>query len=65
MANDNAGPANESGQTLTFALVPGSAVGGTISSDATNVYFTPTANYSGPASFQYTANRQRHHQQCG
>src|SRR5258706_458464 len=48
------GSANESGQTLTFALVAGSAVGGTISSDATNIYFTPTADFNGPASFQYT-----------
>jgi hypothetical protein len=46
--------ANESGQTLSFSLVAGSEVGGTISSDATNVYFTPAANFNGPASFQYT-----------
>ena len=48
------GPANENGQTLTFSLVAGSEVGGTISSDATNVYFTPTADFNGAASFQYT-----------
>jgi uncharacterized repeat protein (TIGR01451 family) len=53
MANDSAGPPDESSQTLTFSLISGSAVGGTVTSDATNVYFTPTANFNGPASFQY------------
>ncbi|HVG33171.1 MAG TPA: cadherin-like domain-containing protein, partial [Pyrinomonadaceae bacterium] len=53
LSNDSVG-ANETGQLLTLSLVPGSAVGGTASSDAVNVYFTPTANYNGAASFQYT-----------
>ena len=53
LSNDSKGPANESGQTLTFSLVAGSEVGGTVTSDATNVYFTTAANFNGPASFQY------------
>ena len=53
LANDTKGPANESWQTLTFSLIGGSGVGGTVSSDATNVYFTPAANFNGAASFQY------------
>ena len=40
---------------MSFALVGASEVGGTISSDATNVYFTPAADFNGPASFQYRA----------
>src|SRR5256714_8164863 len=32
----------------------GSPVGGTVSFDATNVYFTPAADFNGAASFQYT-----------
>jgi uncharacterized repeat protein (TIGR01451 family) len=51
--NDSKGPANESGQTLTIKTV-GSAVGGTVSIVSGNVVFTPTADYNGPASFQYT-----------
>jgi hypothetical protein len=53
LGNDSKGAANESAQTLTFALVAASEVGGTISSDATNVYFTPAADFNGTASFQY------------
>ena len=53
LANDTKGPANESSQTLTLTGVS-NAVGGTVSNDATNVYFTPTADYNGAASFQYT-----------
>jgi hypothetical protein len=53
-ANDSPGPANEGSQTLSLSLVGGSELGGTVSSDATNVYFTPAAGYNGPASFQYT-----------
>ncbi len=52
-ANDSTGPLNESGQTLTVASV-GNAVGGTVLISGSNVLFTPTANYNGPASFQYT-----------
>ncbi len=56
LANDTAGPANESGQTpLRITSVFG-AVNGTVSlNSATGIItFTPIANYSGPASFQYT-----------
>jgi len=52
-ANDSKGPANESGQTLIVKTV-GNAVGGTVSISGNNVLFTPTANYTGPASFDYT-----------
>src|SRR2546430_2555611 len=52
LANDTAGT-NESGQTLTLTAV-GSPVGGTVSFDATNVHFTPAADFNGAASFQYT-----------
>jgi hypothetical protein len=53
LGNDSAGPANESGQTLTITNV-GNPVGGTVAINGTNVEFTPTANYFGPASFDYT-----------
>jgi len=53
LANDTKGPANESGQTLTLTGVS-NPVGGTVSNDATNVYFTPAADFNGVASFQYT-----------
>jgi hypothetical protein len=53
LANDSKGPANESSQTLTIISV-GSAVGGTVSIAGTDVLFTPTLNYSGPASYVYT-----------
>ena len=52
LSNDSDGD----GDTLSFALVPGSGVNGTVSlNDSTGVVtFTPTAGYTGPASFQYT-----------
>jgi hypothetical protein len=53
LANDSPGPANESGQTLTITNVS-NPVGGTVAINGTNVEFTPTANYFGPASFDYT-----------
>ena len=53
LANDSKGPANESGQTLTLTTVS-NPVGGTVSRDATNVYFTPAADFNGVASFKYT-----------
>jgi hypothetical protein len=53
LANDVAGPANESGQTLTIIAV-GSAVGGTVSISGTDVLFTPAPDFNGPASFEYT-----------
>src|SRR2546428_300676 len=52
-ANDSTGPANESGQTLVVKTVS-NAVGGTVSILGGNVVFTPTADYNGAASFQYT-----------
>ncbi len=52
-SNDSAGPGPEASQTLTVISV-GSAVGGTVSIVASNVIFTPTLDFSGPASFQYT-----------
>jgi hypothetical protein len=54
LSNDTAGPANESAQTLTFSLTGGNGLGGTVTSDAINVYFTPAAEFNGPAGFQYT-----------
>ncbi|HEX8772070.1 MAG TPA: tandem-95 repeat protein [Pyrinomonadaceae bacterium] len=51
--NDSTGPANESAQTLIVKTV-GLPVGGTVSISGGNVLFTPTADYNGPASFQYT-----------
>jgi len=53
VANDAKGPANESAQTLTITNV-GSTMGGTVSIAGANVLFTPTLNYSDPASFSYT-----------
>ncbi|PYE62512.1 Ig-like protein group 4, partial [Aneurinibacillus soli] len=53
LANDSPGPANESGQVLTITSVD-SPVGGTVSISGSNVIFTPSANYHGPASFRYT-----------
>jgi hypothetical protein len=53
LSNDTNGPSNESGQTFTLTSVS-SPVGGTVTSDATNVYFTPAADFNGAASFQYT-----------
>ena len=41
------------GNTLTIVSVQ-SATNGTVSLSGTNVTFTPTANYNGPASFTYT-----------
>ncbi len=54
LANDSKGPANEATQTLTITNVS-NPVGGTVAINGTNVEFTPTANFSGPASFDYTA----------
>lgn len=51
--DDSTGPADENGQTLVLAEIS-NAVGGTVTVDATNVYFTPTADYNGAAGFQYT-----------
>ncbi|HYK03070.1 MAG TPA: DNA/RNA non-specific endonuclease [Thermoanaerobaculia bacterium] len=51
-ANDNAGPANESDQTLTVTAVSG-ATNGSVALDAGTVTFTPAVNYNGAASFTY------------
>src|SRR6185436_259037 len=51
--NDSKGPANESSQTLIIKTVS-NPVGGTVSIVAGDVVFTPTADYNGPASFDYT-----------
>jgi hypothetical protein len=53
LANDSAGPASESSQTLTITGVS-NAVGGTVQISGTNVLFTPAADYNGPAGFTYT-----------
>lgn len=46
------GPANESGQTLTLLLVSvGGSTSGTVAIVGSNVEFTPTPNYNGPATF--------------
>jgi endonuclease G len=51
-ANDNAGPANESGQTLTVTGVS-AATNGTVSLDAGTITFTPAPNFNGNAGFTY------------
>jgi len=43
----------DTGDTLTVTAVS-NAVGGTVSFDGTDITFTPTANFNGPASFDYT-----------
>jgi hypothetical protein len=54
LTNDtNKGAANESSQTLNITAVS-SPVGGTVQINGSNVEFTPTANFSGSASFVYT-----------
>jgi large repetitive protein len=53
-ANDNPGPANESGQTLTITAV-GTPSHGTAAIESGKIRYTPTeANYNGPDSFTYT-----------
>ncbi|HEX8170479.1 MAG TPA: Ig-like domain-containing protein [Thermoanaerobaculia bacterium] len=52
-ANDSAGPADESSQTLTVTAVS-NPQHGTVSLLAGNITFTPDANFSGAASFTYT-----------
>jgi Ca2+-binding RTX toxin-like protein len=51
--NDSAGPSSESGQTLTVTGVSNVIGGSTIVSGG-SVLFTPTANFNGAASFDYT-----------
>src|SRR5439155_15526103 len=53
-ANDSAGPANESGQTLTVTSVTATAnTHGTVSLSSGTVSYVPEANYNGAASFDY------------
>ncbi len=53
LSNDLAGPANESSQSLTITAVD-SPVGGTVAIVGTDMIFTPAANFTGMASFNYT-----------
>jgi hypothetical protein len=53
LASDAAGPPSQSGLTITLTGVS-NPIGGTISLVNGNAVFTPTANYVGPASFNYT-----------
>ncbi|MEM1089918.1 MAG: Ig-like domain-containing protein [Pseudomonadota bacterium] len=53
LGDDSAGT-DESTQTLVISAV-GNATGGTVVINGTTVEFTPTPEFSGPASFQYTA----------
>ena len=53
LSNDSKGPSNESAQTLSITGVS-NAVGGSVVINGANVEFTPTANFNGAASFDYT-----------
>jgi VCBS repeat-containing protein len=54
IANDlRGGGADEAGQTLTITAVS-NPVGGTVSLAAGNITFSPTLNFNGAASFEYT-----------
>jgi hypothetical protein len=53
LANDSRGPTNEATQSLTIVGVS-NPVGGTVAIIGTDVIFTPSLNYLGPASFTYT-----------
>jgi hypothetical protein len=57
--NDSKGPANESGQTLTVTAVS-NVVGGTVNIDSDHLHFTPTLNFNGTASFDYTVQDNGH-----
>ena len=53
-ANDSAGPANESAQTLTVTLVISTAnTNGTVNLNNGQITYQPAANYNGAASFDY------------
>ncbi len=55
LANDTAGPADESGQTLSITAVsPASAQGGTVSLSGTTITYTPRLNFNGADTFTYT-----------
>jgi DNA/RNA endonuclease G (NUC1) len=52
--NDSAGPANESGQSLTVTMVTATAsTHGTVSQNSGQISYAPAADYNGPASFEY------------
>lgn len=53
LANDTPGPANESSQQLTIKDVSNPS-GGAVRMQDEYVYFEPTLNFNGTASFQYT-----------
>jgi len=53
LGNDTAGPANENTQTLTIQSV-NNPTGGTVRIEGANIIFTPSSNYRGSASFEYT-----------
>jgi len=54
LGNDDPGPANESGQTLTVTAVD-EAVNGPVSLGKNgNITFTPATDFNGQASFEYT-----------
>lgn len=54
LLNDSKGAPNESTQSLTISPTFTNVVGGTVQLVGSDVVFTPTPNYSGPASFTYT-----------
>lgn len=55
LANDIAGPSNESAQTLSVTGVSAaSAQGGTVTMEAAGVVYTPSLNFNGNDSFTYT-----------
>lgn len=56
LANDASGPANESGQTPLTITAVSNAVNGTVTLNQSTgiITFTPAADFSGAASFQYT-----------
>jgi hypothetical protein len=54
LGNDQTGPANESGQTLTIVGVS-NPTGGTVAINGNTIVFTPTAGFDGTARFTYTA----------
>ncbi|MEZ6135389.1 MAG: tandem-95 repeat protein [Pirellulaceae bacterium] len=55
LANDAAGPANESGQVLTVTGVDGvSAQGGSVDLIGGRIIYTPQSNFSGVDTFKYT-----------
>ncbi|WP_407659994.1 Ig-like domain-containing protein [Hyalangium gracile] len=52
LANDSIAP--DTGETLTVTAATQPATGGTVTFNTSNVRFTPTANFNGTATFQYT-----------